>query len=348
MRHLRRCTGWNPRIQSESRMIQQGNYVAIRPSPRRGRWSLALAAVLWLAAGCGQTQQGGVGDSPGPAGGGGKPKVVCTIGMITDVAKIIAADKAEIHGLMKEGVDPHLYQPTLGDFQALDEADLVLYNGLHLEGKMTEVLEEMAAKKPVIAVAGVVPEARLLAFGGNAAMHDMHVWFDVSQWSQVAGAICEGLKKVRPDCASEFDERLKTYQAKLADLHAWCKAQLATVPKEYRVMVTAHDAFQYFGRAYDIEVQGIQGVSTEDEAGLKRINDLVDFLAQRKVKAIFVESSVSPKNIQALVEGCQKRGHPLVIGGELFSDAMGREGTPEGNYEGMIRHNVDVIVKALR
>lgn len=307
-------------------------------------WAVCLSFLVGLA-GCWQSQTDGAAANGAK---GGKTKVVCTVGMITDVARILAGDKFEVQGLMREGVDPHLYQPTLGDFQALDSADLVLYNGLHLEGKMTEVLEELAQRKKVIAVAHVLPTDQLLAFGGDPNAHDMHVWFDVAQWSQVAGAIAGGLKEVRPDCAAEIDQRLKDYQGQLAELHTWCKTEIGKIPKEQRVMVTAHDAFQYFGRAYQIEVEGIQGVSTEDEAGLMRINGLVDFLVQRKVKAIFVESSVSPKNIQALVEGCRQRGHPLVIGGELFSDAMGAEGTPDGTYIGMVKHNVNTLVKALQ
>jgi manganese/zinc/iron transport system substrate-binding protein len=204
----------------------------------------------------------------------------------------------------------------------------------------------MARKKPTFAVTEYIPEGRVL--DNPAGAFDPHLWFDVSLWREAAGVVRDALKAFDPKHAAEYQSRADAYQAELAKLHDYAKAQLATIPKERRVLVTAHDAFRYFGRAYDVEVRGIQGISTESEAGVKEVNAIVDLLVQKRIKAVFVESSVSDKNVKALLEGCAARGHTVVVGGELFSDAMGKDGTPEGTYVGMVRHNVDTIAKALK
>ena len=273
-------------------------------------------------------------------------KVVCTTGMVADLVRNIGGDKVQITQIMGEGVDPHLYKASPGDVNLLSGADAIFYSGLHLEGKMADVFVRMARKKPTFAVTEHIQESQILDNPEGA--FDPHLWFDVSIWREAAGVVRDALKAFDPKHADDYQARADAYQAELATLHDYAKSQLATVPKDRRVLVTAHDAFRYFGRAYDVEVKGIQGISTESEAGVKEVNALVDFLVKGKIKAVFVESSVSDKNIRALLEGCKAKGHSVVIGGELFSDAMGKEGTPEGTYVGMVRHNVDTIVRALR
>lgn len=278
---------------------------------------------------------------------GGYPiHVVCTTGMVADLVRNVGGDKVKVSQIMGEGVDPHLYKASPGDVNALNGADAIFYSGLHLEGKMADVFVRMARKKPTFAVTEYIPEERVLDNPEGA--FDPHLWFDVSLWREAAGVVRDALKAFDPKHAADYQARADAYQAELGKLHEYAKTKLATIPKERRVLVTAHDAFRYFGRAYDIEVKGIQGISTESEAGVREVNQLVNFLVERKVKAVFVESSVSDKNVRALLEGCKARGHTVVIGGELFSDAMGKDGTPEGTYVGMVRHNVDTIVKALK
>jgi manganese/zinc/iron transport system substrate-binding protein len=274
-------------------------------------------------------------------------QLVCTTGMVADLARNVCGQHVEVTALMGGGVDPHLYKASPGDLSLMSNADMVLYSGWHLEGKMTEVFENLAREKPAIAVAEKgIPHDRILDADGG--VHDPHVWFDVSLWSQAAGAVRDALISFDPPHADDYKQNTAAYQERLTKLHAEAKTKIATIPKDQRVMVTAHDAFRYFGRAYDIEVRGIQGISTESEAGVKQINDLVALLTKRKIKAVFVETSVSDQNIRSLIEGCAAGGHEVVIGGELFSDAMGQDGTAEGTYEGMVRHNVDTIVKALK
>lgn len=273
-------------------------------------------------------------------------RVVCTTGMVADLAREVGGTRVVVKALMGEGVDPHLYKASPADVRALHQADLIFYSGLHLEGKLAELLERMSRRKPTVAVAERIPPEKLLRDEHGAA--DPHVWFDVSLWSEAAAAVGEALAAFDPSHAAEYAERLRSCQARLAELHEWVRARLAEIPAERRVLVTAHDAFRYFGRAYEIEVRAIQGISTDSEASVRQVAELVDFLTTRQIKAVFVETSVSDQNIRALLEGCAARGHRVVIGGALFSDAMGKEGTPEGTYEGMIRHNVETILAALR
>jgi manganese/zinc/iron transport system substrate-binding protein len=273
-------------------------------------------------------------------------RVVCTTGMVADLAKNIGAGHVEVTSLMGAGVDPHLYKASPADVAALNQADIIFYSGLHLEGKLAELLERLGSRKPTIAVAEGIAPAKILRDEHNAA--DPHVWFDVSLWSEAAGAVAKALEEFDPKHADDYRQAAKRYQARLAALHQETKTALTAIPAERRVLVTAHDAFHYFGEAYDIEVRAIQGISTDSEAGVRQVKALVDFLVERQIKAVFVETSVADENIRSLVEGCQARGHDVKIGGTLFSDAMGDEGTPEGTYEGMVRHNVETIVNALK
>lgn len=278
----------------------------------------------------------------------GKLRIVCTIGMITDAVKVIAGDKVEVTGLMGPGVDPHLYKAAKGDIDLLDNADLILYNGLNLEAKMTEIFEKMRRIKPTVAVAERIDDSLLRhppEFDGHP---DPHIWFDLTMWRIAVQAVGEALIQNDSINKSYYQSNLNSYLDSLNSLHQWVSQGMSTIQSDRRVLVTAHDAFGYFGRAYNIEVNGLQGISTVTEAGLYDVTHMIDMLVERKIKAVFVESSVPRKAIDAVVGGCRAKGHDIQIGGELFSDAMGDEHTPEGTYLGMVRHNVNTIVKALR
>lgn len=288
------------------------------------------------------------GDRSDADSGESKPQVACTIAMIADVAREVGGDRVEVTNLIHEGVDPHLYKPTSRDLKVLQNADLILYNGLLLEGKMTEALERFSkAGRRVVAVADVLLHEQGYVQDGDDGHHDPHVWMDVAAWKEVTTSIAKALGEALPEHASEFNERARAYQEKLGHLDDYARRSIASIPENQRVLVTAHDAFGYMARAYGIEVRGIQGISTESEAGLKDINELVSFIVERKVPAVFVESSVPRKSVEALVEGTRSRGHKVVIGGELFSDAMGAAGSYEGTYIGMIDHNVTLITRSL-
>lgn len=273
-------------------------------------------------------------------------RAICTTGMVADVVRSVGGERVEVTQLMGEGVDPHLYKPSTGDIARLSEADVIFYSGLHLEGKMGEVFARMARRKTTVAITDGISRDRLILIGPE--QYDPHVWFDVALWSGTVKPVVEALSTLDAAHAPEYRKRGADYTARLKALDDDCRRQLATIPAGRRVLVTAHDAFHYFGRAYDLDVKAIQGVSTESEAGVREINELVAFIVARGIKAVFVESSVSNRNVEALVEGAAAQDHPLAIGGELFSDAMGRAGTPEGTYPGMVEHNVQAIVGALR
>lgn len=269
---------------------------------------------------------------------------VATTGMVADVVRAVAGEKATVTALIGAGVDPHLYAPTRDDVAKLMRAEVVFFSGLHLEGRMNDVLRRLQRSRPVHAVGEGLPEEFLLRAGEE---HDPHVWMDVQGWSAATRSVVKALSEFDPAHAAAYQANGETYLKELQGLDAYAKEAFATIPKESRVLVTAHDAFEYLGRAYGVEVHGIQGISTESEAGLQDLNRLVDLLVQRKVRAVFVESSVSEKNVRALLEGAKARGHAVSIGGELYSDAMGPSGTYEGTYVGMIDHNVTTIVRAL-
>ena len=273
--------------------------------------------------------------------------VITTVGMVNDIVLNVAGDKAKATAMMGAGVDPHLYKPTRDDVAAMIRADVVFYSGLMLEGKMADTLIKVARNKPVHAVTELIDEKFLLEpedFGGHA---DPHVWMDPSAWAKCVEAVGQRLSEFDPANAATYAANAKAYAAKCEELHAYGRQVLATVPESSRVLISSHDAFNYFGRAFGLKVMGVQGISTESEAGLQRINSLVDFIVKNDVKAVFVESSVSPKNIEALVGGAKSRGKDLKIGGELFSDAMGPAGTYEGTYLGMLDHNITLVARAL-
>ncbi len=287
--------------------------------------------------------------APAPAESGPQTpyKIVCTIGMVADIVRNVAGDLAHVEAIIGDGVDPHLYQATRGDVGKLLDADIVFYSGLMLEGKMADALVRVARKRPVYAVSELLDPSELLQPPEFAGHYDPHLWMDVSLWRKCAEMVAETLCEFDAAHAAKYRENVAAYGAQLAKLDAFAKQALGSIPQHSRVLVTAHDAFNYMGRAYNIEVVGIQGMSTESEAGIDDINRLVEMLVTRNVRAVFVESSVSQKNIEALVEGAASRSHTVTIGGSLFSDAMGKPGTYEGTYIGMIDHNVTTITRGL-
>ncbi|MEP4076556.1 metal ABC transporter solute-binding protein, Zn/Mn family [Haloferula sp.] len=278
----------------------------------------------------------------------GSYQTVATVGMIADVVRQIAGDKTEVEGLIGEGVDPHLYKPTGSDVKKLQSADIVFYNGLMLEGKMGDVLVRVATSgKPVHAVTEAILKSDDYVISDEEDHYDPHVWMDVSGWIKASQVIGDSLAAHDPANIDYYENNTYSYIQKLNKLDDYARTSIASIPEGQRVLVTAHDAFSYLGRAYGLEVRGIQGLSTESEAGLKDISDLVSFLVEKKIPAVFIESSVSQKNIKALVEGARAKGHEVKIGGELFSDAMGPAGSYEGTYIGMIDHNITTITNAL-
>jgi manganese/zinc/iron transport system substrate-binding protein len=275
-------------------------------------------------------------------------RVVATVGMIGDVVAQVAGDRAEVATLMGPGIDPHLYLPTRSDIRRLMQADVIFSNGLLLEGKLTDALQRAAASgKPVHAVAEAIESDRKLAPEEYEGQFDPHLWMDPSLWMIVTEQIRDRLIEFDPPSEQVYRKNADAYLAQLAALDQYAQKVLSTVPEDQRVLVTAHDAFNYFGHRYGYEVVAIQGLSTESEAGVRDIERLVDLLVDRKIKAVFVESTVSERNIRALIAGARARGHSVVIGGSLFSDAMGPAGQYEGTYIGMIDHNVTTITRAL-
>lgn len=275
-------------------------------------------------------------------------QIVTTVGMVTDIVQRVAGNDADVIGLFGPGVDPHLYKASFRDVVRLDEADIVFYSGLHLEGKMTDMFEKMSRKKTVIAVAEAIPESLRYKQHDAAGAYDPHVWMDPARWKYTLDPIVAALSKKYPARAADFSARADSLSAEFDSLSAWAAREIGSIPRSRRVMITAHDAFSYFGDAFDVEVKGLQGMSTATDFGLADVTRLVDLIASRGIKAVFVESSVPRKPLEAVLAGCRARGHSVVIGGELFSDAMGAPGTEEGTYFGMIRHNVNTIVGALR
>jgi manganese/zinc/iron transport system substrate-binding protein len=274
-------------------------------------------------------------------------KATVTVGMIADMVKAIGGQRVEVTQLIASGVDPHTFKPLREDVLAIRAADIVFYNGLLLEGRMAEVLARIADTRPSIAVAERLPAQVLDATGAREKHLDPHVWMDVSLWLQVAGEISEELQAYDPKHAAEYREAYLELAGQLRALHAYGQRVIGCIPEEQRVLVTSHDAFQYFSKAYGIEVEAVQGISTDSEAGLSRINQLVDMLVQRRVASVFVESSVAEDSIRALLRGAESRGHRVVIAASLFSDAMGPPGSYEGTYIGMMDHNFTTIAKAL-
>ncbi len=301
-----------------------------------------FALLTLFTSACTQTED------KGAVQAGERMKIVTTTSILKDAVQNIIGDAADVEAIMGSGVDPHLYKATQGDLQKLTNADVVVYNGLHLEGKMGEVLEKLSRQKTVLAGAESIAEDKLRRSPQFQDSHDPHIWFDVMLWKEVVQHLSDEFQKKDPANAAVYKQNTATYLKQLNELNQWVSQEIASIPENQRILITAHDAFGYFGDAYKIDVRGLQGISTVSEFGLQDVASLVNFIAQNKIKAVFVESSVSPKAIEAVVIGSEQKGHNVKIGGTLFSDALGEDGTPEGTYIGMVRHNVNTIVSSLK
>ncbi len=299
-----------------------------------------MAVGVAVTAGCG----GG-----GPQVAPGRLTAVATTTIVGDLVGAIGGEDIDLQVLMGPGVDPHLYKPSAGDVRRMSTARAVFLNGLHLEGKMGEVLQQMDQRGvTTVAVAQCIPEDELiLPVGSSGGLHDPHVWFDVGLWSGAAECARDALIAIDPEHADGYRARADRYLTQLTELDAWVRDTVAVLPPDRRVLVTAHDAFSYFGRAYGFEVKGLLGVSTASEAGTADVQRLAEFIATREVPAIFVESSVPPRYVEALRQAVVARGFQVVIGGSLYSDALGDPDGPAGSYAGTVRTNVETIVNAL-
>ena len=301
----------------------------------------AICFLLAFLLGC-------AGSSTEDLDGAGHVAVVCTTGMVADLAQRIGGDRVRVIGLMGPGVDPHYYKASQGDLAKLDRADVIFYNGLSLEGKMQDIFGKMARIKRIVAVADAIDKADLLQPDELEGHYDPHIWFDVSLWSKTIDPVVRALSEIDSEGAESYQRNGDSYRKELDSLDAWVTEQVEQIPSGQRVLITAHDAFGYFGQAYGIEVMGLQGISTVAEYGVNDVTRLVDFISERKIRAIFVESSVPERSIEAVRQGCLQRGHTVSIGGTLYSDAMGGQGSGADTYVGMVRSNVETIVGALR
>ncbi|MBQ0735688.1 metal ABC transporter solute-binding protein, Zn/Mn family [Aquimarina celericrescens] len=278
-----------------------------------------------------------------------KLNVVTTTSMITDLVKNIGGDAIEVKGLMGSGVDPHLYKASEGDVSKLVNADIIFYNGLHLEGKLVEVFEKMESQDiKTIAIGESLKKNTLIGSDYFASNYDPHIWFSVDNWKIITSFVIKTLQEIDPKNAEIFKTNGEVYLSKLTELERKLEAKIETLPKEKRILVTAHDAFSYFGKAYDFNVVGLQGLSTATEAGVQDVQKLANFIIEKQVKAIFVESSVPKRTIEALQAAVKSKNHEVAIGGTLFSDALGNTGTKEGTYIGMFEYNVNTIINALK
>lgn len=274
-------------------------------------------------------------------------QITTTIGQITNISQIVGGEHVSVTGLMGPGVDPHLYVASASDVDKLQDADIIFYNGLFLEAQMENVLEQLAERKTVVAVSAGIDRAGLLASPIYPDEYDPHIWFDVTLWMQAVEQVRDTLIEYDPEHAADYEANAAAYLIELQSLHEYVQEQAQRVPESQRVLITAHDAFNYFGRAYSFEVLGLQGISTASEASTADVQELADFIANRQIPAVFVESSVPVRTIEAVQAAVQAKGFDVQIGGQLYSDAMGNADTPAGTYIGMVRHNIDTIVGAL-
>lgn len=320
--------------------MNDGNRDAVCKRAWQAGWVLLVGFCL---VGCGTESRG-----PGAAGDSQSTiRAIATVGMVADLVREVGGERVNVIQLMGAGVDPHLYKATRDDVQQIMSADLVFYCGLMLEGKMVDTLVKVGRQKPVFAVTELIDPGFLLEPEGMGGHADPHVWMDVAAWSSCVDVVVGALAEYDPEGAEGYRARGAEFQKRLTELHEYGRQVIDSIPGDDPILITSHDAFHYFGRAYGLNVQGVQGLSTESEAGLQRINQLVDLIVANQIRAVFVESSVSRKNIDALIEGAATRGHSVAIGGELYSDAMGPTGTWEGTYPGMLDHNFTVVARGL-
>jgi len=278
-----------------------------------------------------------------------KINVVATTTMLADLATVIGGERVTASGLMGPGIDPHLYQASAGDVTLMQKADVVVYNGLHLEGKMGEIFENLSKQGPtVICIEEGLDETKLLSWETDTSIHDPHIWFDVTLWKAAAQTVANGLFKADPQGKTYYETNLDAYLEELDETDAYIRERTAELAESQRVLVTAHDAFQYFGKAYGFDVRGLQGISTDAEAGTADVSDLANFIVEGQIKAIFVESSVPPKTIEALQAAVKAKGFNVAIGGELYSDSLGDAQSGADTYVLTVKANIDTIVDALK
>ena len=277
-----------------------------------------------------------------------RPFILATTGMLGDVLNRLCGEFADVKVLMGPGVDPHLYKASQGDMQLISSANVIVYNGLHLEGKMVEVLEKTGKTRPVLAAGAFISSESVLNSENSGSASDPHIWMDVSIWSQAVKGIADSLQKLFPSQAEKISTSAKEYLLELKALNSEVDSLIQLIPEESRILITSHDAFRYFGKAYGMEVKGLQGISTVSEYGLRDVSTISDLIISKKIKSVFVETSVSSKSLESVVSSCKKQGWNVSIGGTLFSDSMGEPGTPEGSYTGMIRHNALTISNSLK
>lgn len=274
--------------------------------------------------------------------------IVTTTGIIEDVVKHIVGDSAEVSSLMGPGTDPHLYKPTPGDIELLDKADVIIINGLHLEGKMADLLKKYGLEKPVLAVSDGIPKEKIIKSADFADSYDPHIWFDSEIWMAGFQEITSRLCALDSTSKDYYQANFSRYKKQVEEMNGWVKTEMDKLNDHSKVLITSHDAFSYFGRCYGIEVKGIQGVSTLSEVGLKDVADMVDFVIEHQIKSIFVETSTSNKTAQSIVDGAKDKGYELALKGPLFSDALGEPDSDGGTYIGMVKANVTMIVKGLQ
>jgi manganese/zinc/iron transport system substrate-binding protein len=291
------------------------------------------AVLIILSAGC------------QPPDGPKKFTIVCTTGIINDAVHQIFGDMATVESIMGTGVDPHLYKASHGDINKLSNADIVIHNGLHLEGKMSDLLHKLSETKNVFAMSDGADVKNFRKLDASGTLYDPHIWFDVPLWRQCVGHIGRQIIDKLPKGKDQAEIKLLKYLSDLDSLDHWVRNEMIRIPPEKRVLITSHDAFEYFGKAYGIKVKGLQGISTLSEFGLRDVTELVDFVIENNVKTLFIETSVSPRSIESVINGCHSKNFEVKIGGSLFSDALGSEGTTEGTYVGMIKHNVNLMTK---
>lgn len=317
---------------------------------------IVLAAGVFFLAGCTQTQpqlqireDAAPGKSAVSIEQNAKLNIVATTTMLADLARVIGDKHVNVNGLMGPGIDPHLYQASAGDVRIIQNADVIVYNGLHLEGKMGEIFDSVATRgSAAVCIEGGLDRKKLLHPEDDPAVYDPHIWFDVKLWQEAAGVLAQSLARIDKDNAGAYHSNLEQYLNQLHELDAYIRERAAEVPAGQRVLITAHDAFNYFGKAYGFEVKGLQGISTDSEAGTSDMSRLADFITQRQIKAIFIESSVPPKTIEALQAAVKAKGFDVVIGGELYSDSLGGEGSGAETYILTCKANIDTIVDALK
>jgi manganese/zinc/iron transport system substrate-binding protein len=283
-----------------------------------------------------------------PDRGKNELNIVCSTSIIRDCMQEIVGDSFEVKSLMGPGIDPHSYNPRPSDISLLNNATVVVYNGLHLEGKMAQLFEELGKRKTVLAVSSGIPKTSLIVTDPNTGVTDPHIWFDTKIWLQGMEQVVEELAKAYPKYRKRFETNFTKYRRKVEAEQIRLKQELTAVPEERRVLITSHDAFHYFSRCFDVRVRALQGISTTQEPGVQDVVNLVNYIVQHKVKALFVEHSVSPKAIQTVIESCRRKGHSVRVGGTLYSDALGDPGSPGGTYLRMLDHNVHTLIQGLK